>query len=691
MKVLVIAQTPGELGWACKQASKTSSAAISWHILRVGDAEATPLPTTAGLSSCQFISLDDLDIDSERVWQDLQELQAELWSDLDPAPRKQLHLVSQWTIAATLVGLVYAEATIAAALEQVCPDEVRLPPRWCSFTAEHTPLTISHLQWLVWSRSTSSEVKCRRPLLVCCFDTLLPVFAALEQAARYLFVLAFDVRNILSWIAATGVRRLLQMLPTDRDGERSLDAQLADAILLTNADRDLSRQFDLKRLSPQTARRILICLLDSGRLLPLSAFQSRNESSPWPAEELKTAPFSRLRQRAVSSFVASLFPTLITPLVIGHRNVWFCSAFPARVSSRLSPRFQRLLGAAVMARERLLNWRRIVYGSREFSLACQVAQALRPTLVVVSDSIDRHRALSLAARYSGITSLSTSHGIRMCKENFVNTYSLADLHCDFGHSIGHMTGTPPQGVLNQRIVCHDLEQATKHRFGRGEKRQEAKRRRRVLILTSLYSGSPGANWSNGLFVQLTNYAASLRVLVDSLSAFDPTLRITIKPHPLVDWYELYDQIQRDLPKTVERQWREPLTDEQTVPADVTVCYNCVSTLVFSIARQNIPIVAHWGALSPLARRIFATTELSGSDEIAEVVGLVQRILDSPEGMSAQEARASTRALHNKFVEPAVGGLETAINLSLQHERELHSFLLQAEPQPSDGGTNVSND
>ena len=144
------------------------------------------------------------------------------------------------------------------------------------------------------------------------------------------------------------------------------------------------------------------------------------------------------------------------------------------------------------------------------------------------------------------------------------------------------------------------------------------------------------------------------------------VEIVIKSHPLADMHEAYDEIERNFPSVV-KHWREPFGIKEGVQADVVVFYNCVSTLFFSIADQQVPVLAHWGALNPLGHRVLAISELMGSDDSTRLGELIREVFSAPDGIVAREAQTRARALFERFVEPSAGNLEQAVEFAFQQE------------------------
>jgi hypothetical protein len=98
----------------------------------------------------------------------------------------------------------------------------------------------------------------------------------------------------------------------------------------------------------------------------------------------------------------------------------------------------------------------MVWAARVFGAACTLLRRLRPSLLVVSDTVDRDRLLALAAHHCHIPCLATSHGIQMWRESYLAPYPLADVHCFYGGDESVLAGRADlPGRTARRIVCHD--------------------------------------------------------------------------------------------------------------------------------------------------------------------------------------------------------------------------------------------
>ena len=663
MKLLVIVQTSKELEWACAQAAKSNSSSEQWYILRIGDIQSgvVPPPPATGISSnCRMISVDELNIDSEQVWRDTRRLEPELWRDLKSTPRQQLHLTAQWLISILLFRLIYLEAVISEALEYVRPDEVRVPPHSSSRISDK-PLAIVHFQWMVCAVAARHNIKFKRFWFSAIQHSLLGLPTSLKQVAFHGHLLLYDLTRIVIWLWAVArhASRSLLSLRTHQDGKEAEISPALGAIILANVDSDLGRQFDLKRLSSKLAKRCLVWIPRLNQVVPLTDNSLQEQVLPLylsgrnaEADAVMRKSFAHTHQTA-----RRVFPTLVTPLILGHRDIWYCSALPARIPAGTPPQLRRLIGSRGMAEERFLNWRRLVFAGKHFASACNFFKALRPALLVTGDAGDIHRAITLAARHCEVPSLATSHGLEIRSENFHDLFPLADVHCLFGNLSALIAETNLPGTTTQRIVCHDKSPQVRHTKPASIQAGGVEPRRRIFIVT-------GGIINHDLFIRGSVYSSSLYALVNHLSALEPRVEIIFKSHPLYDQYELYEEIRRAFPSVVSPQWREPLTDENPIPADVIVFYNYLSTLFFTAIQQGIPIVAHWGAFTPLGRRVVRGQELAGSDDSNRLGQLISELLASPDGAVAREVRSRMIEVCNKFIEPPKGGLEEAIRITI---------------------------
>jgi hypothetical protein len=673
MEVLIFVQTPGELEWARRQAASAGqSARHSWSILRLGDASLVSIDKRSWPERCRFLSTDELEIDSERVWQETRELQAEFWSGVSDEPARQLHLGVQGTIGEYLLSLAYARAVVAAALEQLSPDEVRVPPAFGSVRRGNAPLAFDRLQEVVYFISSRRGTRCRRSWSAALAQASAGALAVAEQLVRFGALVLSDLVRLLGWMAASAFGRF--NAPSSSEARREeKGGEDSGAIILANADGDLDRQFDPRRISAELAARCLVWIPLLNRLIPFTDALWQERLMPAylngrrsEAEELVLNNYTGLARAT-----RRIFPVLLSPLVMAHSRLWFCSPF-TRAGGREdgeAASLGALYGARGLAGERLVNWRRIVFAARNFGQTVELLRSLgRPSLLVTGDTVDIHRFTTLGARHAGVRTLATTHGVQMWSENFVEPYALADVHALFSQSSILLTDKNLPGRSHERVVCHDSFPVQEENQSPRVAGPDNARPRRVIVFTSFYS-SMSTGWTNNLFLRPPDYADSLRALVEALSNFEPGLELTIKSHPLSDQYELYDEIERDFPSVVRPQWRAPLMVNEAIPADVIVFFNCVSTSFFYAVHQNIPLVGHWGSLTSIARRVVALTGLLGSERSEPLADIIREILQEPAGERAREALMRARAVRDEFIRPSAGGLNEAINFALAGGQE----------------------
>jgi hypothetical protein len=622
MRTLVVAQTAAEVHWACRQASRHGGV---WYILQIG-AEDTgkvpvPVPPQGTPPHCRFVTVDDLELDRERLWQEVQALVEALWGSVSPDPWRQLHLAVQWPTAPFLMRLACVDQVVASAVEQLRITAVRVPPYWATRCTRPDAFHVYHLQWMVRAAAVRAGVRCRRHWSAVAHHLALRPWAAVEQLLRFGLVLAEDGRKLARWLWGKVLRFRRPGQPLVRHG--------AAPVVVSNADTDLERQFNLGRLPAPLAGRCLVWRIVAGELSPVT---------PAGTRETRALP--------VRALVGSVFPTLLTPLVWANRHLWFCTALPCAVPPETPARLRELLAVGGAAGVRLVHWRRLVFSGRVFAMACDLFRCLRPALLVASDYWDTGRAATLAARHCGVRSLATAHSIPLWPP-FYEVYALADVYAAFSNVNSLLGNLQLPGVEYRRLVCHDRQPGTAkppvpHRGGR-----------RVLVITgSLISI---------LCVSVREYRRLLADLVEELARSVPDVEITFKTHPLNDYYDLYEEIQRRFPAVVRRTWREPLPTDAPIPADVVVFYNYLSTLLLSVVQQRIPVLAHWGAVFP---RVITPDSLLGSGDSRELADLIREVLAAPDGPAALEASARAQGFLETMVEASQGGLGEAIERAL---------------------------
>ena len=665
MRILVVAQTLKELEWAHKHAAGSDTGREHWSILVLGDAARSSIKAAEKPpSNCEHIFLEDLEIDTEDVWREARDLQARLWHDISDDPRNQLHLATQWATADFLLRLAYIRAAVSAALRHIAPDEVRIPPYSISSVGEESPRAFKQLQWVVSFLAARSSIKRKQHWSTLAAYKAVSLLSVLAQVASFGLLAAHDLKRLVRFVYTAVFRKHFRPLTPDTGTHEGPEAERGKSIgpiLITNSETDLRRQFNLNRLSTELSRRCLDWKPAAGLLSHFSnstlsgGALSRSGHDAEPVD--KASGYETLSAAHVAAMTR---PTFATPLILKYLSIGYCSPMLFKAADEALSELHQLLYSRGMAEERLLNWRRIVFAGRFFAVARDLFKVLRPSLLVASDSGDVHRALTLAARHARVPSLATSHGIQMWSENFFDYYVLADMHCVFGKSYGLMTERNLPKTAARRAAYYDTSTWETGGSIKLAGNVEAQERRRVLIVTSFFSTS--TSWANALFMRSDLYAQSLFELVEAIAGIHPKVEVTIKSHPLRDEYELYDRIQKAFPGVVGPQRREPYDEGELIPAEVVLFYNCVSTLFFSAAQQDIPILAHCGAFTTLARRISAAAELMGADHDGHALGnLVKEIFDDPLGETAERARAMSRAVSGKFLQPPLGGLNEAIH------------------------------
>jgi hypothetical protein len=187
-----------------------------------------------------------------------------------------------------------------------------------------------------------------------------------------------------------------------------------------------------------------------------------------------------------------------------------------------------------------------------------------------------------------------------------------------------------------------------------------------MIITSAYFCSPPLiGWLTEVLVSFRRYARCLEALIASFAALDPVTEITLQSHPLVDFYQLYEEVQSTFPSVVKRFSRKPLNLGEPIAADLVILYNCGSTAIVPVVQQGLPLLAHWGAMSPLAQRLIGLSQLAGSDDGTRLATLTLEILKAPGGPVAAAAKERAKAYLEQFIEPPAGGLNEAIAFGLR--------------------------
>ncbi|MBM3465613.1 MAG: hypothetical protein FJX76_26280 [Armatimonadetes bacterium] len=645
-RVLVVAQTVQEYAWANRQAAM--DAWTEWTVLYTDETAIDRLDP--GNRHVGLIFPSALDLDAETIWCTYRSMLAELWSEVDARPARQLHLVNQLNNGYVVLERLYAEALVSAAVLHCQPDEIRIPPLWTSelisrlrpqIRVRWKSASFDHLQSVVKWIARRRGVACKMHWSALLQDWMGPATAVLGQALLFVAMAGYDVIRILAWLKHAVSRVLAPAGSTDsiRNADR-------EPIVFSNADSDLDRQFKLSALDADFKQMsVMWSGLDSISRLGPPAW--RQQPLVDYLEGKTTA------DPIVSSPARASLPTLVTPLLLPYLQAWYSSALQRPQPRGVSARLWRLIGCREMAHERLLTFRRIAYSTRQFAHACDVFASLRPRLFLAGDTVESHRALTLAARARDVPSAATSHGLGLRLLEFKPT-PLADVNFRFQGTFG---------VDGSRIGHPEVQPAFYDSVSLqspAPRRVQGAAPQHVVIVTSLYSHSPSM-FTLGLFIDPQGHAAQLKSLVDRMAQSSEHTTITIKSHPLCDDHGLYDLLAAAYPTRV-RHRREAFAPED-FEADVVVLYNCSSTAFFSIVSRAIPVVAHWGAMTQAARRLVATTALIGSHDSVEVACLVQELLSTPQGKRARDAREAALSVWNRFIPPSAGGLDAALEFA----------------------------
>ena len=577
-----------------------------------------------------------LAVDTESVFRQTYDLQKGLW-DLPDAPDRKLLLAGQYYLAEQLMQLVYVRHVVSAALERGVPDRVQLTPPWISIKAAQPDFSYKDLQAVVRMLCAEKKVSCRSAWGQRLFDASSWASLRLSKGGFTLYLAIYDSIRIIQWTLH------LLAAPTSKPG----------SILIANFGHDLTRQFDVERLDIELSRRCLVWKQATGELVTLTHAQA-NERFHGAPEADREGLLGRMARHLprLPTAARSVFPTLASVLVARNSGSWIF-----RLRSAVSPEsglLQRLLGDRSLAEGRMMTWRRLAYTARVFAETSDILRGLKPAALVTGDSFIIHRAMTLAARDVGVPCLATSHGLNLLEESFFDQLPISSVHALFGQNSLLVARGEPAGLAARMIVCHDSLALS------GEGRTSASGRR-VMIVTSRFLS---ASWVNNLFIWDTEYERDLRSLVAAFASLEAGIKVVFKPHPTEVPLDLYEKIRDEFPDTVGALLKKPLGPREALPADVVIFYNCVSTLFFTAVAQGLPVISHTGALTPLARRMFATSDLSGSPDSRALARMAAGILSDPEGTAACEARSKTQTLNHRFLEPSIGGLSEALNLVL---------------------------
>lgn len=638
--------TVAEVQWAFKHASIATQTAATWSIVLLDETLRCPPPADVGPQRLRLVPIGDLIVDTQRIWDEARDLQNDLWSPQVDASRA-LHMAIFPTIGNAILNLHYAATATRSAILQLAPDVVVIPPHWTSRGAKRVNTSFDHLPCVVANVARELGIRVNQHWSSSLYYRAIEVLSPAGQLMGYGIAALIDVFRLLLW----GSARVL--------GKRPVQQTDSDTIVLTNADSDLTRQFDIRKLPVAWQQRIVVWR-DVGRLEGLKI-------PTWPqctlSEYLEgsTSEGRRPRSNKTRDLAMRVFPTSLTLLMLSYTSVAYCSTLPSSV--RRGPcRLQKLFGGTGMAAERFLNFRRLFAMARQYCVAADALRAMQPALLVASDTIETHRALTLAARHAGVATLSTTHGISMLFEHIPKILSLALVYCRFdGTTVSPGVGKMEDWKVNEPVFWDTFSgppAAGRHSsFPSGS--------RRILLITSLYS--IGSHFTLSLGMNLRIYEESLKQLVETISSTS-NLEIVIKSHPLNDHYELYEELLQAHPRTVKAHIRGPMAMDETLNADLAVVYNSATTLFFTMVASGVPILGHWGALTPLMRRVMAIVNLAGSEDSQELALLANEIIESPDGLAAQDARCKALAVYRRFVRPPGGGLAEAITHTLEQAR-----------------------
>jgi len=284
--------------------------------------------------------------------------------------------------------------------------------------------------------------------------------------------------------------------------------------------------------------------------------------------------------------------------------------------------------------------------------------------------VDVSRTLSLAARTMGIPVLATAHSLPLWRSQSLRVTPLGTVHAVLSTRHNHLRLETALGAPPPLLLGHDEERPAGEALSAQQKARSAGPAlgvpARVLILTSLYSAVPMVSWVNSVLVETARHRSGLRELIQVLANAAQPVRVTIKCHPMTDDYVGYDQVAAEFPQVVERVWREPASLDTAVPAEVVVLFNCCSTLFLGLARQGVPVIAHWGALTEVGREMFPIGELLGSESSEQVAAQVGEVLAEPNGPTATAALEAVAALRDRIISPTRLTLEEAIQRTLTH-------------------------
>ncbi|CAN5243066.1 hypothetical protein BH20ACI1_BH20ACI1_21110 [soil metagenome] len=628
-KFLAVAQTSDELQWFYKQTKERTN--VEYYILLVGDAFTEHCLSKNNVrQNVNFLFLHNLDIDNEEVWRQFHEVKDEFNADTGRNIEEQLHLVSQIYFRMCFSDVAYMQTAIEAVIRDVEPDEVIIPPVSKGKTDDE--FYVGNFQNVFFEAVRNKNIKCRIPFSSRLYYLANPTFAIMRQIIVSFILAIRDLKRYFKHLISK---------PIDLK-------EWQNSIVIVNATHDLPRQFNLSLLAAQSKEKYLIWNWETGTIETLENFLDKRETGKLNDESAarQTAPVSAFK------------------LIKNYFAKSYCSPLSTKPDKELEKTYQ-LMKSPGLADEKLLNWRRIVYASRLIAKNCAVLKALKPKMIIASDSFDGSRAVSLVARKYGIPVLATAHSISMFRIPMEENFALADVHCLFSAVEGLMTFDGFPDLKSDYLVAHD--NLKKIRTLSAKPKYSGKCR--VFIITSKFSYG-FINWTNEIFVKWADYDEMLRELMIKLAPYSDKIEIVIKSHPKYDNHPIYDRLLTEFPDLLVRNWREPIDLTKPLPADVVVVYNSNSTLTFAAFEQELPVLGFWGALTSLALDNVVINQLYGTDDVSQLVRMILDIAKSPDGETADKARIKAKQVYNRYVEPAQFGLAEAVEYTLNHRTEI---------------------
>jgi hypothetical protein len=646
VNTLVFAQTTKEYSWACNKIreSKKMNGSIIW----LGDTMDVPSRDEIP-GNCSVYLPENLGLNSEEVWRDATSIEQEFWQVDQNSIENNLHITIQSSIAHTILHLVYAEALIKSAIERFRPNLILIPPAWTSKVVKYSlsNYSFNELQWHVYKLAQELNVAQKAHWSFHIKQQIMPPFSALGQLFGFIFIIYFDLIRTMKWLWSKVL-----------DKKETYSEEMP-GIVLANVDTDLSRQFNVTKLTEEKQRNSVAWLNLENTSKATEPYWQQIPLRDYLSEDSSR---KRIPVPVTKTYKNRKRPTMLFPLMYKQSKIWYCSAIPLNGEEKVKP---HLFAQKGMAAERFLIWRKLLDAGIRYCLACDVFKHIKPGLLVLGDTIDVHRFFAIAARKSEVPTLASSHGIAMWYEPSVLTrrYPLACVNSIFSHTSTQLSVKTLQVMPAVFIECHDSLDLTVSEVERGIKKK------RVLIVVSAFSFS-ASTLTVGLFVKRDRYREELYRLVDELCK-DPEIEIIIKSHPLSghDEFSIYDDLQTRF-KNVIKHWREPLKSWERIDADLAIFYNCASTLYFSVHKWGIPVLGHWGALSSLSVRLLGTSRLHGSSDSVELARIVTTILSTTNSEDEREAFRKSGEVYQTFVAPSEGGLNEAMDKAMQRVETL---------------------